>query len=209
MQLDPANVAQGKRCAEVRKHYGLTQNEFGKGIGLSGKQISKIERGQSKVSVPLLRRTAKYLGCSTTTLLNPQGSPLPERNKRRRRKTDPPNEAKPEPFIFRRDAGRADGGAGPVISVGLDLSSISLSILTGLNPMALAKPQELDNIDPALAALEPRHEGLVLPEPAREFGLAACRPAHELRSIALIIYWWRLLRMVCTPAMVKPDIEIS
>ena len=95
-QLDPANVAQGQRYAEVRRHYGKTQHQLGQDIGVSHQQISKIERGQSKLAVQQLRRTAKCLGCSTTALLNPQGSPLPERNKRRRRKTDPPDQPKPE-----------------------------------------------------------------------------------------------------------------
>jgi transcriptional regulator with XRE-family HTH domain len=89
---DPALVAQGKRLVEVRKHYGLTQDELGKGIGLSGKQVSKLERGHSHINLVHNERIAKCLGCPPTALLKPPGSPLPVRNRRRRRshQADPP-----------------------------------------------------------------------------------------------------------------------
>lgn len=95
---DPALVAQGKRLVEVRKHYGLTQDELGKGIGLSGKQVSKLERGHSHITLVHLDRAAKCFGCPATTFLKPAGSPLPERNKRRRRnhQSDPPDREEPE-----------------------------------------------------------------------------------------------------------------
>ena len=60
---DDANVQFGRRLQELRKYRGLTQVEVGRFCDLSGKQISKLERGGAAITVATLMRLAKGLGC--------------------------------------------------------------------------------------------------------------------------------------------------
>ena len=76
----------GRRLREVRKHVKQTQAQAGQHCGLSGKQISKYERGESVITVTTLARLAKGFGCPEMTLLRLPGAPLPARSRKRLRR---------------------------------------------------------------------------------------------------------------------------
>ncbi len=59
----------GKLIAQRRKNLGYTQDEFGEIIGVSGKAVSKWERGLSTPDVSLLNRIAVELKISIAQLL--------------------------------------------------------------------------------------------------------------------------------------------
>ncbi|MBO5612412.1 MAG: helix-turn-helix transcriptional regulator [Prevotella sp.] len=50
----------GKRCADVRKKIGLTQNELAKELGLTQNTLSKIERGENVMSETLIKIISYY-----------------------------------------------------------------------------------------------------------------------------------------------------
>ena len=59
----------GKMIAERRKIMGYTQEELGEKLGVSGKAVSKWERGLSLPDVTILSRVAVELKVNVTELL--------------------------------------------------------------------------------------------------------------------------------------------
>lgn len=59
----------GKFIAEMRKKKGLTQSDLGEALGLSGKAISKWERGINAPDISLLTQLSKILQVSITEIL--------------------------------------------------------------------------------------------------------------------------------------------
>lgn len=59
----------GKFIAEMRKKNGLTQSDLGEALGLSGKAISKWERGINAPDISLLTQLSKILNVSVTEIL--------------------------------------------------------------------------------------------------------------------------------------------
>lgn len=55
---------------EWRDHVGMTQEQAGEAIGMSHSQLSRIERGQSPYSQPLLEAAAKLYGCTENDLIS-------------------------------------------------------------------------------------------------------------------------------------------
>ena len=62
-------AAIGKRVLKIRKHLGLSQDEFSGRIGISISFLGHIERGTRVMSIETLSRIAKAGGCSADYLL--------------------------------------------------------------------------------------------------------------------------------------------
>lgn len=60
----------GKFIAEMRKKHSLTQSQLGEMLGISGKAISKWERGISAPDISLLNDLSKILEVSVSEILN-------------------------------------------------------------------------------------------------------------------------------------------
>ena len=60
----------GKFIAETRKEHSLTQSQLGEMLGISGKAISKWERGISAPDISLLNDLSKILEVSVSEILN-------------------------------------------------------------------------------------------------------------------------------------------
>ena len=59
----------GKFIAEMRKKRGLTQSQLGEALGLSGKAISKWERGLNAPDISLLNDLADALDVNVSEIL--------------------------------------------------------------------------------------------------------------------------------------------
>lgn len=60
----------GKLIAQIRKEKKLTQEELGSKLGISGKSVSKWERGISAPDISLLQQLSDELGISVNELLS-------------------------------------------------------------------------------------------------------------------------------------------
>jgi transcriptional regulator with XRE-family HTH domain len=50
----------GKRIRDLRKELGLTQNQFGKKLGIHGRQLARYEEGVNTPSIDVLMKIADY-----------------------------------------------------------------------------------------------------------------------------------------------------
>ena len=66
------NETFGQRFARLRKNRGLTQEELGTKLGLSGQAVSKWENDLSMPDVSLLVQLSELLGVSLDELLGKQ-----------------------------------------------------------------------------------------------------------------------------------------
>ena len=60
----------GNFIAELRKEKGLTQEKLGEQLGVSGKTISKWERGVNAPDIALLNSLSTILGVDIKEILN-------------------------------------------------------------------------------------------------------------------------------------------
>ncbi len=58
-----------KKIRELRKEKGISSDKLGELVGLTGGAIRHIERGQRKLTLPLLEKIAQALGVSVAELL--------------------------------------------------------------------------------------------------------------------------------------------
>jgi len=58
---DPVDVHVGKRVRLARLEAGLSQDELGRGIGVSFQAVQKYERGENRLSASRLYRTAQLV----------------------------------------------------------------------------------------------------------------------------------------------------
>mgnify|MGYP001270414509 CR=1 FL=1 len=83
----PIGKQVGERIAALRKTRGLTLEDLDRGTGLTRSYLSKLERGQTSISVDNLRTLAHYLGVemvhffehntsSATVMRKGKGTPL-------------------------------------------------------------------------------------------------------------------------------------
>ena len=70
----------GKFIAEMRKKHSLTQSQLGEMLGISGKAISKWERGISAPDISLLNDLSKILEVSVSEILNGEKDPSENKN---------------------------------------------------------------------------------------------------------------------------------
>ena len=64
------------RIKEIRKAIGLTQDEFGKRLGISNTAISKIEKGENNVSEQNIISICREFGINEEWLRNGIGEPF-------------------------------------------------------------------------------------------------------------------------------------
>ena len=64
------NVALGQKINELRRSKGISQEQFGSDLGISGQAVSKWENGQSMPDVALLPVLADYFNCSIDELFS-------------------------------------------------------------------------------------------------------------------------------------------
>jgi transcriptional regulator with XRE-family HTH domain len=62
MMPHPVDIHVGDRLRFKRKFLGLSQTEFGNGLGLSFQQVQKYETGANRISASRLFRAASFLG---------------------------------------------------------------------------------------------------------------------------------------------------
>ena len=74
----------GNFIAELRKEKGLTQEKLGEQLGVSGKTISKWERGVNAPDIALLNSLSTILGVDIKEILN--GERKAEKNLSKKRK---------------------------------------------------------------------------------------------------------------------------
>lgn len=60
----------GEFIAHLRKDKELTQAEFGEMVGVTGKAVSRWERGQGLPDISIVNKVSEILGVTTTELLN-------------------------------------------------------------------------------------------------------------------------------------------
>jgi len=70
----------GKFIAEMRKKHSLTQSQLGEMLGISGKAISKWERGISAPDISLLNDLSKILEVSVSEILNGEKDASEDKN---------------------------------------------------------------------------------------------------------------------------------
>lgn len=73
----------GRFIAECRKSKQLTQSQLGEILGISGKAISKWERGISAPDISILKDLSKTLGISISELINGERIPEEVNNEKR------------------------------------------------------------------------------------------------------------------------------
>ena len=66
-----------KKIRELRKEKGISSDKLGELVGLTGGAIRHIERGQRKLTLPLLEKIAQALGVSVSELLEERSEEEP------------------------------------------------------------------------------------------------------------------------------------
>ena len=59
----------GQKIRKCRRRQGLSQEDLAKKVGISAAHISRIENGNTKVSIPVFARLVWVLGVSSDELL--------------------------------------------------------------------------------------------------------------------------------------------
>lgn len=77
-------AAIGKRLTAFRKERGMTQVELAEKLGVTQALLSKYERGEVRLTSPVIVRLADVLGVATDAILGvtktaPQGPPVEKR----------------------------------------------------------------------------------------------------------------------------------
>jgi transcriptional regulator with XRE-family HTH domain len=67
--LDSLDIELGRRLRSKRRASGLSLATLGAGVGLSGHQIHKYERGFNRISVSTLVRMCRILGCRLSDIV--------------------------------------------------------------------------------------------------------------------------------------------
>ena len=70
--METANILLGKRIRALRKQQGLSQEQLAEQVGMSGKYLGEIERGQVNCSVDIVERIAKALDLELIDLFDYQ-----------------------------------------------------------------------------------------------------------------------------------------
>jgi len=66
---DKSDTEVGKRLRKLRKDADLTQTGLSKKSGVTETTIARLERGEHTISTPTVKKLAKALGVSTSTIL--------------------------------------------------------------------------------------------------------------------------------------------
>ncbi len=66
------------RIKELRKHFDLTQDVFGKKLGIKKSAVSKIEKGENGVTDQMIKLMVKEFGVNESWLRTGEGEMIPE-----------------------------------------------------------------------------------------------------------------------------------
>ncbi len=126
----------GQRFARLRKQKGLTQEELGEKIGISGQAVSKWENDASMPDVGILADLSDILGVSLDELLGKETSvtrmvPAEERKKM-------------EDMILKI---RIDSSEGDKVTINLPLMVVKLGIKMGMSMPQINGNEALEGID--------------------------------------------------------------
>ena len=126
----------GQRFLRLRKQRGLTQEELGEKVGLSGQAVSKWENDASMPDVSLLVELSEILGVSLDELL---GKEVIET------KIVPVEERKdPSTMVLKI---RVDSADGDKITVNLPMGLVKVGIAMGMNVPQVSGSDAIKNID--------------------------------------------------------------
>ena len=126
----------GQRFSRLRKQRGLTQEELGEKVGLSGQAVSKWENDASMPDVSLLVELSEILGISLDELLG---------------KEQPITRVVPEGE--RKDANdlilkiRVDSADGDKVTVNLPMGLVKVGIAMGMSTPQIKGNAALEEID--------------------------------------------------------------
>lgn len=126
----------GQRFSRLRKQRGLTQEELGEKVGLSGQAVSKWENDASMPDVSLLVDLSDILGVSLDELLGKE-QPLT--------RVVPPAERRDLNEMVLRV--RVDSAEGDKITVNLPMSIVKVGIAMGLKMPQVSGNAALEGID--------------------------------------------------------------
>lgn len=70
--MTQTNELLGKRIKELRNRQGLSQEQLAERVGISGKYLGEIERGQTNCSVDIIGRISKALNLEMMDLFDYQ-----------------------------------------------------------------------------------------------------------------------------------------
>lgn len=71
-----------ERIKEIRKHYKLTQTEFGERIGVKGNTITGYETGLRSPSEAVIFSICREFGCNEVWLRTGEGNPFQEETRK-------------------------------------------------------------------------------------------------------------------------------
>ena len=126
----------GQRFSRLRKQRGLTQEELGEKVGLSGQAVSKWENDASMPDVSLLVSLSDILGCTLDELLGKE-QPIT--------KVVPVEERKDLNEMILRI--RVDTDEGDKVTVNLPLSIVKVGIAMGMSMPQINGNTALESID--------------------------------------------------------------
>ena len=126
----------GQRFSRLRKQRGLTQEELGEKVGLSGQAVSKWENDMSMPDVSLLVELSELLGVSLDELLGKE-QPLT--------RVVPPEERKNIDDLVLKI--RVDSAEGDKITVNLPMGLVKVGIAMGMTMPQVNGKEALEGID--------------------------------------------------------------
>ena len=130
------NETFGQRFARLRKNRGLTQEELGTKLGLSGQAVSKWENDLSMPDISLLVQLSEILGVSLDELLGKE-QPLT--------RVVPEEERKDINQMVLRI--RVDSADGDKITVNLPMSIVKVGMAIGMKMPQVSGNAALEGID--------------------------------------------------------------
>ena len=130
------NETFGQRFARLRKNRGLTQEELGTKLGLSGQAVSKWENDLSMPDVSLLVQLSELLGVSLDELLGKE-QPIT--------RVVPEGERKNINDLVLKV--RVDSAEGDKVTVNLPMGLVKVGIAMGMKMPQVKGNVDLENID--------------------------------------------------------------
>jgi len=126
----------GQRFARLRKQRGLTQEELGEKIGISGQAVSKWENDASMPDVGILVQLSEILGVSLDELLG---------KKTEAPRILPPTERKNTDDMMIRI--RVDSADGDKVTVNIPMKIVKAGIQVGMSMPQINGNSALEGID--------------------------------------------------------------
>ena len=179
----------------IRRARGLTQESLAEAINTTGVSVSRYERDERKLTLPLLRRLATVLNCSISDIIgegeNAPGGSLASpgvdwirdlRLDQFHRQNDQPEDVKEFPINENRVQGIATSDINKLVVVELINSGDAMSPLLDEGDMVLldtnVKQFVRDGVYLILSARQPEFRRLAKNPDARLFSVLSENPSH-------------------------------